>query len=366
MSPIARRLQQAQRPGAAGNGKIVALYYPAYYRTANTVGQTAISELKWNSCTHIIDFSMGLDSGHLSAQWVPNGQGSLAGNNWSGSQATALCSAATAHGKIPILCVGNESTSDSWNANLDTSGKRSQIASDIADAMTSYGYKGVNLDGEPGGSITNYRLFWQAVLAEFTSRGWRTPGSGNYYSVSVACFGSETTLAKNAIADGCDWVVPMLYIPYETNTSRHITPLTGAGDPWDAYVTAWSTGTSAIPVQQIVPGMSYYAFSWSGASGPNQSATGMTGSQNWSVVNTAIGGVTAPNATWYSPAMMHGMVISGSWYSFESAASVQAKADWVVANGVGGTAIWMYQHGSLGGTNHPLADAVATSFGPLM
>ena len=87
---------------------------------------------------------------------------------------------------------------------------------------------------------------------------------------------------------------------------------------------------------------------------------------DWAVVNTAVGGVESPAATWYSPAMMHGMTINDAWHTFESAASIEAKASWIQERGCGGAIIWMYQHGSLGGANNPLAGAVQRSFGRFM
>lgn len=368
MSAFSRRLQQSVSTfdTSPSTSKIIAVYFPGYSRGSGaSAGTTTIANLNWQSFTHVIDFSMGLDAGRLATNWVADGGGPLVGNSWSGSQATALCSAAATNGKTAILGLGSSNTSESWNANLDTPQKRAQIATDIADNLATYGYKGVDLDGEPGYLITNYRLFWQAILAEFTSRGWRTPGSPNYRTVSMACFGSETALAKNAILDGMDWVAPMLYSPWGSS-SRHISPLSGLGDPWDVWTNQWTTGANAIPPQKILPGMSYYVFSYVGTTGPDQVHSGVNAGQNWSVVNTAIGGINAPNATWYSPAQVHGMTIGGSWYSFETADSIQAKADWIIANDMGGTIIWMYQHGSLGGTNHPLATAAETSFGPLM
>lgn len=308
---------------------------------------------------------MGLHNGRLSAQWIPDGQSTLNGNSWNQTQAILLCAEATSRGKSAVLCVGSANTAESWNANLDTPAKRAQIAVDIADTIVTCGYSGVDLDGEPGGAISNMRLFWQAIIVEFSSRGWRTAGLSTYKTISLACFGAETQLAKNAVADGFDWVTPMLYVPYEL-TSRHISPLSGSGDPWEVYVNLWSSGAGAIPVKKILPGMSYYAFSWLGVAGPNQVASSRTGDQDWAIVNSAIGGVMAPNADWYSDAQMHGMVIGGSWYSFETDQSVAAKAAWVRANDVGGTAIWMYQHGSLGGNNHPLAASMAAHFGSLL
>jgi hypothetical protein len=364
MSPFSRRLQRVpQSVQPAGGGKILAVYFPGYYRGSG-VGTATIANLNWNSFSHIIDFSMGLHDGHLSTDWIADGGSSLVGNSWSSGQASLLCTEANSRGKNAILCLGSANCSQSWNANLDTPQKRETIAAEIADNLATHGYKGVDLDGEPGYLITNYRLFWQTILAEFAARGWRTPGP-NYRTVTMACFGSETALAKNAVLDGLDWVAPMLYSPYGA-ASQHISPLSGTGDPWDLWVGAWTTGANAIPPQKILPGLSYYAFSWSGTTGPNQAYSGINAEQHWSVVNAAIGGVEAPNATWYTPAMAHGMVISGSWYSFESAASVQAKADWVVANDMGGAIVWMYQHGSLGGANHPLAGAVQAAFGPLI
>lgn len=346
------------------SNKIVAVYYPGYSRSSTGVGNTSIANLNWNSFSHIIDFSVGLDNGRLSDRWIPDGATAYGDNGWNAAQATALCSAAAARGKKVLLCLGSSETSESWNTNLDTPAKRTQIITDICNYMTTYGYNGIDLDGEPSDAVTNYRIFWQEIIAAFAARGWRTPGSATYRTVSAALYGSSTALAKQANADGLDWVAPMLYIPWQL-TSRHLSPLTGPGDPWDTYITAWSTGANAVPKAKILPGMSYYVYSWDDTTGPNQTSSAINAGLNWSVVNTAIGGINAPNASWYSPAIMHGMTIGGAWHSFESAASIQAKANWIQANGCGGTIIWMYQHGSLGGTSHPLASSVQTNFGPL-
>ena len=345
--------------------KIVAMYYPGYSRASSGVGNTSIANLNWDSFTHVIDFSVGLDDGRLSYRWIPDGSSSYGDNSWSPAQATALCSTALARGKRPILCLGNAETSQSWNANLDTPAKRAQIVTDICDYMTIYGYTGIDLDGEPSDSIPNYRVFWQEIIAAFEARGWRTPGTPQYRTVSAALYGSSTALAKQANADGMDWVAPMLYIPWEM-TSRHISPLTGLGDPWDSYVGAWSTGVDAVPMEKILPGMSFYVYSWQGTNGPNQVGTQVNAGLNWAVVEAAIGGITASQATWYSPAMVHGMTINGAWHSFETAASIQVKADWIRDQGCGGAIIWMYQHGSLGGATNPLAAAVQASFGQFM
>ncbi|MBL8121206.1 glycoside hydrolase family 18 protein [Candidatus Saccharibacteria bacterium] len=362
MSVFARRMQRVMQPQPA---KIVAAYYTGYSRASSGVGNTSIANLNWQSFSHIIDFSVGIDNGHISATWLPNGASSYAGNSWNAGQATTLCSTAASNNRKVLLGIGGGSTSDSWNANLDTPFKRAQIIADICTLMTTHGYNGVDLDGEPGYLITNYRTFWQELLAEFNYQGWRTPGDPNYKYISIALFGSETALAKNAVLDGVDWVGAMLYSPYET-TSRHLSPLTGSGDPWDSWVSAWTTGTNAIPSNKVLPGFSYYAYSWDNTTGPNQVGTQMHTAYYWKTVEPHIGGVTAPNATWYSPAMMHGMFISSGWFSFETDASIQAKADWVTSNNCGGVIIWPYQMGSMDGVSHPLANSVQTYFGPLM
>jgi len=361
--------------GGTDADKIVATYYPNYERGTN-VGQTSIENLNWNAFTHLFDFSVGLHDGRVSATWTDNWGNTEATNWWSPENADALVAAANAQGKKVILCLGSNDTSDSFSDSLDTALKRQQVAEDLADLMVEHGYSGVDFDGEPAADTANYQELIIVTRQEFESRGWRTPGSPNYKTLSVVCFGSETATAKDAIQNGVDWVAPMLYVPWE-DTSRHLSPITQSGylGSWSVGIENWASGTDAIPRSQILPGFSYYVRRWPGTSGPDQAGTADWTEYDWDFVNSAIGGVEAPNATWYgtSPpgdgtagAEMHGMTIDSAWHSFESGASLKSKAKYVVDEDLGGVVIWNYQHGSLGNDNHPLAASTAEHFGPLM
>lgn len=352
------------------------MYYASWARGNLADGVTPLASLQWDTFTEVIDFSVNPSGGKLSATWI-NGDGTTGGVGWSSSAATALCKAARAHGRPALLCIGGASTAAAWLAELDTPAKRSAIAGEVADFMTDYGYSGVDLDGETAEQIgmTIYQGFWQAILAEFASRGWRTPESSAYKKVTLALGAVDVLFAKQAIADGCDRVSAMTYTPSDPGMSHHASPLSNPGwNPttqygkyfkgWTEYLHDWTTGESAIPAEKVRMGIGFGLTYWTGTTGPDQAtATATAGDVDWAPINQPSGGITAPNATWYgAPSMMHGMVVGDSWYSFETYASLKAKAAWTRTNATAGVIVWMYQRGQLADGSHPLAETVKTVF----
>jgi len=355
--------------------RITAVYYPGWSRGTGS-GQTTIANLNWDSFTHVIDFSVGLHNGQVSATWVPDGGGSQVGSGWTPEAATDLCAAADANGRKAVLCLGNEHTSESFAANTDTVAKREAIAEQLADMMVTHGYHGVDFDGEPANStaIPNYQALIVAVRDEFAARGWRTAGAENYRTLSLVCFGSEVDVAKQAIVNGCDWVGPMLYTPWE-NTARHVSPIRGDTTApnyqgaWHNQLSQWTEGANPIPRDKLLMGWSYHARRWDGVSGPNQAGTQNHQGWGWSfLLANGVTSVEGGGATWYggTPAgtvttgpCSAGRTISGNWYSFDTAPAVRAKQLYIEEENLGGSFVWMYQFGSTGGANNPIADVVA-------
>jgi chitinase len=132
---------------------------------------------------------------------------------------------------------------------------------------------------------------------------------------------------------------------------------------------------AGIPKAQLGIGIGFYGICYQGVTAPLQSTSGaaIVASDN----EMSYGHIMA---SYYDPAAYHWDDAAKEGYlsfatrtgpaqcnlvSYEDAASIQAKGDWVRASGYGGTILWTVQQGALSPTGaNPLLAAVKAAFLP--
>jgi len=390
-----------QNPGGTGaplSGLWASSYYPAY-----GTGTMPISAIPFNSMTHVIHFAL-----------VPNRDGTLADPDGLRGETSALVSAAHAAGVKALLGVGGDvgAGAPAGFQGSTTPAHRAAFVANIVAAMAAGGYDGVDVNWESiefPNDVPNFRAFITALRQALDRHA---PPTHYLLTYPVGTSAGSELYRKNAemlapVQGHFDQINLQTYVmagPYPGWVTWHNSPLvagscrftTTGGAPPSVDSTVRAFLDAGIVKTRIGIGIQLVGVDWVGGSGTDTggvtkpcqawdySGTKPDGSDQdigapsyeggFAFINAAdiIRGYTAANgytASFDNSAMAPYLSKdqSGSagdhFVSYETAQSIQAKGDYLKAQGLGGAIVFEVTQDYLseqptGDAQHPLMTAV--------
>lgn len=307
----------------------------------------------------------------------------------------AVVQQARDNGACILLTVGGANTKSGFANATSTSSRRQALINNIVNAVTTYGYDGVDIDWEPL-QDTDQASF-QALIRGLRAR-LDAAAPGKMLTVSTSYqFGTNGTKKTASIIAGVvgvlDYVHLMAYAlagPWGGWVSWHNSalhnggilppsgkPLPTAEEMVNQYVVA------GVPASKMTLGLAFFGRTWTGGSG------------------TSTGGVTEPRQTWNAstppkmgPEYQYHQIIARADYAqayrwddvaknpylsidraadaedqfipFEDPASIREKVRFAAERGLAGLMIWELRGGYVAdapaGQRQPLLDALKEEY----
>jgi chitinase len=384
--------------GGSGSALWATAYYPAY-----ATGTMPISAIPFGSMTHVVHFAL-----------VPRADGSLSDPDRLRSQTSALVSAAHAAGVKALLGVGGDTGSGAPAGFQAATGSahRANLVKNIVSVVKSGHYDGVDVNWESLRFPTDAANFRALIkdLRKALDQGSAATRLLLTYPAGTA--GGSDDYRKNAelvapIQSSFDQINLQTYVmggPFPGWVTWHNSPLytgscrfkTTGGPPPSVDSTVHAFVAANVSKRRLGIGIQLAGVDWVGGSGtdtggvskPCQAwsysgvkhdgsdqdigAPSYDGGWNFVNVSDVVRQYTAANgyvAGFDSEAMVPylGKDASGSagdhFVSYENAQSIQAKGDYIKAQGLGGTIVFEvtqdYQSEQpAGDAQHPLMTAI--------
>ena len=317
-----------------------------------------VDEIPWDALTHIaVGPMVPRRNGRVDASMYRDPD---TAREW----ARQIAAAAVAHGVTPILMVGGGGVEKQFFTAADK--HRRVLVKSLLTLARDLGFHGFDLDYEGDFERpANQRMFKRLVAA---LRRTSPDAVLTFPAISVT-----TTLPQDKavafyarIAGQLDHVFLQTYAmsgPYEGWLSWHSSPLTGADGP-----EACGAGpcrpvavdfdverflAAGVPPAKLGLGVGFFGTCWNGVTGPNQPVDGVTVADEElsyaDVVGVYAPAMTAQYDDGAQAAYLSSVTPVGTpactFVSYESAASIQAKAAYARAKGLDGTIVWTINEG---------------------
>jgi chitinase len=297
--------------------------------------------------------------------------------------ATLVTAAHTNQVKV-LMCLQAE---DQTNFDQAIANHLSTFVANIMTVVNTYGYDGVDINWEPYPLFTNSAT--SAAHTNALSAALRTAlgsklltiaantGDSVYFGTAYAPFDRVNVMTYGA---SDVWPGGLFY-----NSALYCSGADSGFLCLDNVKTIWLD--AGVPAQKLGLGLAFYGVKWSGgvlASDPTQGISGPR--QVWQTGHAPTGGVnlsgfdynailplvTQQNYTWDNSAMVPYINYLGSnpstyWYlTYDNPQSIQAKVQYITAQGLGGWIIWYLGGDYVTGNPHPhpLLDAVQAGSAP--
>jgi len=333
--------------GTLASGKWVSAYYAAWQKS-----RLAPEAIDFGAVTHLQHFAL-----------VPNGNGSVddSVNGIDTAHRTATVSAAHAAGKKILLTVGGAGADGGFVAAAQNTTARATLIANLVAMAESSGYDGIDVDWEPVADAGLFAAFVSELRAAMRS-GWAL-------TAAVTC----DPAALASVHQHFDQINIMTYDlagAWPGWVSWHNSPIyaggckfvsTGASVP-SADGCVESFVAAGIPKEKLGVGIDFYGYVWSGGSGtPTGGVTAPC--QSYATDPNVLGNVAyheliatyaGRTVQWDDGAKAAFIAIDEAsesndrFVSFDNEQSVNAKAAYVSAKGIGGVIVW-----ELGGGYRP-------------
>ena len=303
-------------------------YYPVY-----RIGNPAIASLPWNRITHLAYFNIS-----------PNAIGTLNNNGGNGdvttNMATLVTAAHTNSKKVTIVLGGAGAATDATWRSAVSSTYRATFVSNIVSFISTWDLDGIDLDWEPFDTESDGTDF-----ASFVADLRISLPVGKVITMFIAIQPAWKRTLANTIEANIDRFNLSTYdLSYGQTSTMHDAPLySGGGQPSGASAHDAVTNFLAAGVasRKLNISMSQYTAHWTGSSGLYTTGTFAPGSAEQYDGLTGATGTTPPTGETYDSTAKGAYIYSGGIFkSYNNLATVQAKVDYVNANGLGGIGIW--------------------------
>jgi len=330
-----------------------------YYYPQSTGGLPALSSIDWTALTHV--FMVG---------GQPNGNGTLTLTGNFASLATALVSAAHAHGVKVIFSLTSVGGRTNFSGAVSTS--ESTFVANIMSLVNTYGFDGVDVDNEEQWNSNLMTTLLSDLRTQLGSKiltataddaqtGWAgpvpvcdSPGAG--WDAGHASYLDRLSLMNYDIGN------PGNGDPY----TWHNSPLFSVKGQylWSADYLVKAFENCGIPASKLNIGIPFYGDLYTANSQPYQpTGSGATATQVG--YNALVARYNTSGVTYDSTAHVPWMTVSSSSYlSWENPQSITDKVNYVQTNGLGGWIIWVLGWDYLPGNSpqDPLLDAIGKAF----
>jgi chitinase len=336
-------------------------YYPAWATSVMTPAQ-----IDYTAVTHVCHFSV-----------VPNTDGTLDSTvNGTIDQATAAAVITPAHaaGRKVLITVGGGGSGPNYEAAISPS-VCPTFVNNIVQFVTENGYDGADLDMEPLTTadgpnymafVTRLRSALRAASPDLLLTAAVDPGTYGILTQLQAQLDQINIMTYDMSGLWSGWVT--WYNAPLMNSASVTLPSGGLLPSIDSSVKAY-TG-AGVANAKIGIGLAFYGYLWSGATGPDQSLTGVTMTavtyatimENYYQSSTH---VWDPNA---QASYLTSTASGGMFISYDDVKDCTAKVNYARSQALGGVIIWNLTDGWLAtqpsGQQDPLLQAVkAAAFG---
>jgi len=334
-------------PSPAENGRRVVGYYPIWMANA---GYTS-ADIDFTALTHIAHFAI-----------VPNADGTITVPDWGPFPDPALLARAHAAGVQAVLVAGtgdDPGVTASFAALASARATREAFVANLTALVNQYGYDGVDIDWEfPSNSPD------RANCTQLLTTLRAALGTGRSLSISAPPTdwnGQWFDLA--GLAPLLDWFAVMTYDLSGAGWSsfaEHNAPLYPGRVGEDSASTGVAYYESrGVPKHKILLGLPFFGQRFDAASRLFQPLAPPTpgSSPDYREIAPLIGNGWAAGRD--AAAQVPVLVRDGApgLISYDDAASIAAKCDYVKAQGLGGAIIWALGKDALNGTQPLLAAA---------
>ena len=299
-------------------------YYPKY-----RVGLPSVANLPFNKLSHIGFFNLA----PTSTGGITYPEGSLI------PDLPSLVSNAHANGTKVVLVIGGAGAAPdtTWRAAITT--YKTTFINNLVSLRNTYGFDGYDLDWEPFSSQSD-----QGSFETFVSDLKSALGASSTLTAFLGNTAWKRTMAAN-IQNNIDFFNLSTYdLSYGYSTTMHDSPLyaTGGqptGESASDYVQLYIA--AGIARSKINIGTPWYTAPWTGSSGLYTSGTfDPDSAENYSEL-AGVSGTSAPTGEVYDSNAKAAYIYSGGIFkSYNNAAAIQAKVDYVESEGLAGIAIW--------------------------
>jgi chitinase len=342
-------------------------------------GLFPVSDIQWNGLTHVIDNAALINS---------DGTLNLTGLDFS-TYAAALVAAAHANNVKALVQLEAPYGTESY-FNSAVTGHLSALVANVMTVVNTYGFDGVDIDIEPPNGFVYDTTGGPANMTAFAA-AMRT------------ALGGKLFVADTLNSDYAFWAT--LHSTFDRiNVMTY--DLTGTWNTWDGpdnglwYDSALHSNgadsvynsldgiralyvAAGVPAAKLALGLAFYGWKWTGgvlASDPTQGISGPR--QAWQTANPPTGAplnynsvlplITGSNYHWDPATMVPYINYLGStpstyWYlTYDNPQSIQAKVQYIIAQGLGGWIMWHLSadYGPGASHPHPLLDAVQAGSAP--
>jgi chitinase len=294
-----------------------------------------------------IDFSALTTIVHFSIYPKPDGTFDTSTNGITPSQTDALVKAGHKHGVQILLGVGGSWTQEGFRAWMKPA-KRADFVDFIVKQIKKGGYDGVDLDMEPvdDSDAKDFVPFVKDLRAAMDALD---PGL-----LLTAAVGYNKAMygPVHKLFDRINLMTYDLSGAWAGWETWHNSPLSNGGKtfastgaPLPSCETVWADAVAkGAPKGKLGIGIVFYAYVWSGATGPNQSIAGVQVKANMPYHEMMDTLYSPAVAKWHknpqAPYLSIGNGSSGKFVSYDNEQSISAKITWAKQNGLSGVIIW--------------------------
>ena len=282
-----------------------------------------------------------------------------------------------------LISIGGASHSAGFATAAATGASQQKLAQSCVSFMKTNGFDGIDIDWEfPGAADkTNFTALLATLRTALDAQG---KTDGRTYLLTIAAPGGPSHIASLDLASihpSLDWLNVMTYdyVVASSKTTGLVAPLfappdaPGASPSNPAENVDSSLGlylAAGVPATKIVLGVRFVGTGWQGVPATNNglfqpvtpptSGTLSVGSINFGDLKTTY--LPSYTRSWHSQALvpwLFNTANSGVCISYEDAQSVAIKANYVVAQQLGGAMFW---HLNADDSQHTLVSALAGTF----
>lgn len=315
--------------------------------------QAPLSDIDMTALTHII---------HVGGAPLADGTIILSGNF--ATKSTTLISLAHAAGVKVLFDVQDTGSFQSGDFGDAITNHLSTLVTNIMAQVNAYGYDGVDIDWEAHWNLALSDTFMSALRTALGSR-LLTVALGSHWEI---CGGTHSTYkAADRInvmsydVGGTSWSVEWFNSPLYRN---------GGDVPRSVdYIMKIGWVDDGCASGKVNMGLPFYGYSITGGSATNSPRAVMSGTpptwaeQDYSII---LATWNISNPTYDSSTHAYWIPITGGWLTFDNAASLTEKVQYVKANNFGGWFMWNLNTDYVAGASpkHVLLDAVKRAFRP--
>jgi chitinase len=281
----------------------------------------------------------------------------------------AAVSAAHEHGAKALVILSDTGKNDNLKSALES--HRAALLNNIARVISTYGFDGIQVDWEKSfpyrSTQATLGLFFQALRAKL----------GNSTLIMADAFaaggpyGQSAQTQWNTAIPYLDRLAIMTYDSTRQVSGTHSwfnSPLyNGAtadstATSIDQSIRLYLSSGSMIPASKLMIGLAFYGYTYTGVSGPRQSAGNLRGQSNYS---TLFSMYDLSSAKYDTSAQVPWLPVRNGYITFDNAHSLTAKIAYAKSKELGGWMIFNLFADYLPShyPQHPLLAAVALAIG---